>query len=230
MKVIPLLLGCLILGVPASARTAEFGTEIRSYFRHPDPQSVIDKFFALPPSAVGRSNLPLLMGAFFSHLIDRDPAIGDQMTERCRRADGTFVSAVRAALALSHHPRRPDLIRSLDGPEARKETIPPPIDLRTRPAIDATALDMLWVSFFATGEAVYVERIAEATEGFVGRDRLRDLIKSAKEDPQAMNPACIFQKNSLPLIRWKSSKNFSGTKRHKTRTANKSKTPFKSLT
>lgn len=190
MRVVLLLIACLLLGTETFAQTpsrqvAVFGDDLQSYFRHPNPQLIIDEFFALPPSDMSSPGRPYIIGAFFSRLIDKDSTVGSLLVERCRSADKAFTPTVITALNLSHHPQRVDLIRSIGGDEALKRLVPPSFDLRTLVVTQPVQLDMLWTSFFATGDGSYLERIAEVTAAYIPNDQIQALAQSVKDKPEA---------------------------------------------
>ena len=192
MQLVVMLIISLILGSESVAQVqpnpgATFGIEMQSYFRHPDAKSIVDKFFALPPSEVSRRERSLIVATFFSQLINKDPTIGDLLVERSRDANSAFKPTVTMALNQSHHPRRTELIRDVGGDAALKGLLSSSFELRTFPIVHPIHLDMMWAGFFATGEGAYVERIAEKSEAYVSQDQIRVLGQTAKDDPQAKN-------------------------------------------
>lgn len=171
-----------------SDKGSDFGTHMQSYFRHPDAKAIVDEFFSLPPSEVAETDQFYITGAFFSQLINEDPAVADLLVEKAEGAGEPFKKIVVASLNLSHQPQRLELIHKIGGDDFLKWMGPSNGDLRDLTITHPIHLDMMWASFFATGDDVYIDRVAEMTEAFVTDDKFRELVAAANKDPHAYDP------------------------------------------
>lgn len=170
---------------PPSQQLQKFSDDMLTYFRQPDARAMVDELFAVPPSDLARPDRVVITGTFLSHLIDADPVIRDRLVEWAVTANDTDKAIVLAALNLSHDARRIELIRKIGGEAALKRLVPPDFNLLELPITQPTHLDMMWVSFFATGDTRYIDRVAEAAGMFLSDDKMRELAASAKDNPQA---------------------------------------------
>lgn len=173
---------------PTSPATKQLGEDMQTYFRNPTPKIMVDRLATLPSADFRTPQLPYLFAAFFCHLIDASPDTADLMVDRAVNGGLELKAVVVQSLVFSHHPRRIELINRLGGSAVTKDLSTTGTDFRTIRITHPTHLDMLWVSFFATGDGVYVERIAETLNRFETEERLRELAARAKNDPSVNAP------------------------------------------
>lgn len=168
---------------PTSPATKQFSEDMQTYFRHPAPKIMVDRLATLPSADFSKPELPYLVGAFFCHLIDASPDTADLLVDRAVNGGRELKAVVVQSLAFSHHPRRTELIDRVGGSAATKGLAATGTDFRSIRITHPAHLDMLWASFFATGDGVYVERITETLNRFQSEERLRELSARAKNDP-----------------------------------------------
>ncbi len=149
---------------------------IQGYHHDPDPEAALawlTERDMSPLLAAGdeatRTHRLAVLTAFFAQVLKGAPApLVGTLPDRlpADRPDNAMVAALAIAMADLPHSGRllveiakagrlePKLVASI-----RKR---PPFRFDRLRAQSPYDLDLLWVSFFATGEAVYIERIAEA--------------------------------------------------------------------
>jgi len=160
-----------------------FGDEMLTYFRHPNAGVMVDELVTLPQSNPPKPDLPYILGAFFSQVVNADPMVGDLLVRKGAAGSPEVKSSIVLALEFSHDPRRVELIRTFAGNDALKKVVPADWDIRTFKITYPTHLDMMWACFSATRDSFFVGRIAETLGGWVPDDKFRDLQASAKDDP-----------------------------------------------
>lgn len=206
MPRIIIFLFVLFVFVPAQAEDAAPSQKesasrdrMQTYYRNPDSKAVIDDLVATNAILQEKGNLPFSIGSFFSHLINADPKVAIALVDKARNAGDGVKKTVAVALVYSNHPKRMDLAQSLIGKESIDKVpgigqIPstglgqiPSTGLNFKALIvqHPIHLDMLWSSFFATGDGIYIERIAGVLGDFISVEELRQLGATAEKDPKA---------------------------------------------
>lgn len=153
-----------------------------SYWRAPEPTDLIGLFVAAPVDAQWRAETVLTLPVFLAHVIDRAPAAGEALVEAVRGGDPVKVEVVAQALNYSHHANRQRLMERLVGEHAAAGMDLDGADFLEFVPTHPVHVDMLWASFFATGEPAYVERIARLLSGWMLEPELQALLAVAAKD------------------------------------------------
>ncbi|MEO3432539.1 hypothetical protein [Inquilinus sp. CAU 1745] len=173
----PLFRALLILVMATGAALAQpitMDSFIAGYYRSPDPAEAVDRLAALDfdsylptDDAARREHGIVLLSTFYAHVLHKAPDAADRLIGRTISAEDPEKALVAAiaiarsgmsgsAVALDRLARAGALPDGVwEGIRAMQPYPFPTMDPRTHPE-----LDVMWMSFFATGDALYVERVA----------------------------------------------------------------------
>lgn len=175
-RLLPRALLILIMATGAAlAQPVAMESFIAGYYRSPDPAEAVDRLAALdlddylPTDDSGRREHGIvLLSTFYAHVLHGAPDAADRLiartieTENPEKALIAAVAIARSgmsgsAVALDRLDRAGVLPDGVwEGIRAMQPYPFPAMEPRTHPE-----LDVMWMSFFATGDALYVERVAE---------------------------------------------------------------------
>ncbi|KAF0220423.1 MAG: hypothetical protein FD176_3325 [Rhodospirillaceae bacterium] len=162
---------------------------IVAYWRHPDPRGVLDVFVGQPLAEDWRAENVLTVPVFLAHLLEADPSLGAILVEGVRGGDPVKVEITAQALNYSHIPARTHLMEKLVGEAAAASMDADGADFAALCPTHPVHVDMLWVSFFATGVTAYLDRITGLLDGWLPENRLQDLLSRAATQPDIQAPA-----------------------------------------
>ena len=165
----------------------QFGVDMQTYFRSPNPKAIIEGFVDLPGFALMSPEKAYTIGAFFAQVLDSNPEMAEVLVNRVGNSGDQKKQVAIQALNMSHHPERVKLMRRLAGDDVANQLIPQPLDMRVLPILHPAHLDMMWSSFFATGNGIYVERIAGTLGSLDSIDKVRELSTRANTDLAALD-------------------------------------------
>ncbi|GEM_PF-2337106 len=169
--------------------TSPLETAVMSYFRNQDPGRMIDLFIAEQVTARWRAETVLTLPVFLAHLLDQAPGQGGRLVDAVRAGDPVKIEVVAQALNYSHHPDRHRLMERLAGEAAAGGMDLAGADFLAFPLTHPVHVDMLWMSYFATGDSAYVRRIAGLLAGWLHQPELRTLLSVAGRDPSVRDKA-----------------------------------------
>lgn len=155
---------------------------VMSYWRAPDALRLIDLFVAAPVDGKWRAETVLTLPVFLAHVIDRDAAAGPALVDSLRGGDPVKVEVVAQALNYCHHADRQRLMERLVGEHAAGSMDLDGADFLDFRPTHPVHVDMLWASFFATGDAAYVEAIGRLLGGWMLEPELQALLAVAAKD------------------------------------------------
>lgn len=164
-------------------------TAIATYFRAPAPHRLVALFAAQAVDERWRAETVLTLPVFFAHLIDQAPAAADALVEAVKGGDPVKVEVVAQALNYSHVENRRILMERLAGEAAAGAMDQDGADFTEFQPTHPVHVDMLWASFFATGQATYVERIAGLLAGWLPAPELQALLAVAGRDASVREKA-----------------------------------------
>lgn len=159
-----------------------FETAVMGFWRHPDASAIIEMFAAEPVTGQWRAETVLTLPVFLAQVLDRSPETAARLVEAVRGGDAVKVEVVAQALNYSHHPERVRLMERLVGDRAAAAMDLDGADFTDFHPTHPVHVDMLWASFFATGQPIFVERIAALLEGWMLEPELQALLAVAGED------------------------------------------------
>lgn len=175
-RLLPRALLILVMATGAAlAQPVAMESFIAGYYRSPDPAEAVDRLAALdlddylPTDDSGRREHGIvLLSTFYAHVLHGAPDAANRLiartieTENPEKALIAAVAIARSgmsgsAVALDRLARAGVLPDGVwEGIRAMQPYPFPTMEPRTHPE-----LDVMWMSFFATGDALYVERVAE---------------------------------------------------------------------
>lgn len=153
-----------------------------SYWRAPDAAEVIRLFAVEPVDGRWRAETVLTLPVFLAHVVDADPVAGPALVEAVRGGDPVKIEVAAQALNYSHRADRQRLMDRLVGEHAAAGMDLGGADFLDFQPTHPVHVDMLWASFFATGAAAYVERIAGLLAGWMAEAELQALLAVAAKD------------------------------------------------
>lgn len=156
---------------------------IVTYWHRPDPRGLLDVFIGQPLADDWRAENVLTVPVFLSHLLDADPSLGAVLVEGVRGGDPVKVEITAQALNYSHIPERARLMEKLVGEAAAASMDMAGADFASLQPTHPVHVDMLWVSFFATADSTYLDRITILLDGWLPESRLQDLLARAASQP-----------------------------------------------
>jgi hypothetical protein len=136
------------------------------YYLHTHPELTVSAWKRMAQDKIfSREDLRPGMVGFYAALFRHEPSLGMKLVPEAHDADSRFVLATSTWLANSDN--AVDIIDALAKTAQPEEmsmlkdlTYRAPPDLMEKPITSEFDVDALWGTFFATGEAKYVERIA----------------------------------------------------------------------
>ncbi|HLO75147.1 MAG TPA: hypothetical protein VK196_01665 [Magnetospirillum sp.] len=171
------------------AGTLSLEAAVTGYFRAPDPARLVECFGAAPVTDNWRAQTVLTLPVFLALMIDNAPTAAALLVDAVRGGDAVKIEVVAQALNYSHHPDRRKLMERLVGEAAAGSMDPAGADFKTFTPTHPVHVDMLWAAFFATGEPVYVARIAGLLDGWMPESQLQPLLAVAARDEDSARRA-----------------------------------------
>ncbi len=174
-------------------------TAIMTFFRHRDANRLVKLFTAEPVAGRWRAETVLTLPVFLAHLLDFAPDIAEALVAAIKGGDPVKVEVVAQALNYSHHARRRRLMEALAGEAAAGGMDDDGADFLAFVPTHPVHVDMLWVSFFATGDTRFVDHIADLLAGWLQQPELQALLAVAARDPSVQERALagILADNAL---------------------------------
>lgn len=166
-----------------------FEAAILSYWRAPDAGAIVRLFVAAPVGGQWRAETVLTLPVFLAQVIDRAPGAGPALVDGVRGGDPVKVEIAAQALNYCHHADRRRLMEKLVGEHAAGAMDLAGADFLDLQPSHPVHVDMLWAAFFATGEAGYVERIAQMLGGWMHEPELQALLAVAAKDESVRETA-----------------------------------------
>lgn len=164
-------------------------TAVVGYFRAPDPAGLVARFTAEPVTEAWRAQTVLTLPVFLALVVDQTPEVATALVEAVRGGDPVKVEVVAQALNYSHHPERRRLMEALVGEAAAGSMDAAGADFSEFALTHPVHVDMLWAAFFATGDGVYVRRIAQLLDGWMPEGQMQPLLAVAARDEDAARRA-----------------------------------------
>lgn len=168
-------------GMDTRERSA-FEAAVMDYWRRPDAAAIIGLFAAEPVTDQWRAETVLTLPVFLAQVLDRAPEAGTLLVDAVRGGDPVKIEVVAQALNYSHLADRVRLMERLVGESAAAGMDLDGADFTDFRPTHPVHVDMLWASFFATGDAVFVERIARLLDGWMLEPELQALLAVAAKD------------------------------------------------
>lgn len=131
----------------------------------------------------------LVVPVFLAHLLDADARLAEPLVSAARDGHPVKVEMVAQALNYCHLPERARWMRALAGEGAAAAMDGGGasfLDLRPSHPVH---VDMLRVSFLATGLAAYLDLLADLLDGWQPPARVAALVTAAGDDARAQAPA-----------------------------------------
>lgn len=194
-----LILLTLLLGLAVPAPAAEpiagkeFGQRLMGYYQHPDPQAAFGWLLALDDAAMAREDAVDLLAVFYLHVLKANPALAASFVDHAVRARPKAALGAALAIWLADLPAKEALVGRL----AKTGKIAPdrlaevkavaPFVKEELEVVSPHDLDLLWTSFFATGDTDYVRFIAGYLPYLLPKAQVAELIRS--DDPAARRAA-----------------------------------------
>jgi len=162
---------------------------IATYWRQPDAGAAFAAFVGSPAGDQWRPETVLSVPVFLAHVLDACPQGAAGLVEQVRGGDKVKVEMVAQALNYSHLPDRARLMESLVGERAAASMEADGADFKALVPSHPVHVDMLWMSFFATAQDDYLDRVAGLLEGWLPEPRLQDLVGRAAAEPMVQAQA-----------------------------------------
>lgn len=156
---------------------------IAAYWRQPEGERAVDAFVRSPAGEQWRPETVLSVPVFLAHVLDAHPHAAIGLVDQIRGGDQVKVEMVAQALNYSHLPDRARLMERLVGERAAAGMEAQGADFKALVPSHPVHVDMLWMSFFATADADYLDRIVGLLAGWLPEPRLRDLVGRAAAEP-----------------------------------------------
>lgn len=160
-----------------------FDQAVTTYWRSPDGQALVSLFLSPQVGDDWRAEHVLTVPVFLAHVLDSNPEVAAILVDGVRGGDAVKVEMVAQALNYSHIPIRARLMEKLVGEAAAASMDEDGADFATFTPTHPVHVDMLWVSFFATGADFYLDRIAALLDGWLAESQLQALLVRAAAEP-----------------------------------------------
>ncbi|MEM8589161.1 MAG: hypothetical protein AAGG65_13970 [Pseudomonadota bacterium] len=179
-RAIMLALAILCVGISgqrASAQDDSFLAFVETYYRNPQPDAALQWMERIAPTMMDEVLIAAdpqgqrfaLVAGFYAHVLRSQPSLIDPLTERLIAAEQPNLTALgalgiastgldAAAPALERLRRTGALPDQTAAALAETPAYPYPT-MRVTGSID---VELMWMSFFATGNPLYVRRVADA--------------------------------------------------------------------
>lgn len=171
----------------AAQEITGFDASLRGYFRAPDPMSAVESFARRPisgPQSGGwDTTTVLVMPVFWTMVFDRSPDAAHVLVDAVRGGNTLKIEVVAQALNYSRHPDRQRLMERLVGEHAAGTMEADGVDWAEFVPSHPVHVDMFWAAFHATGDAVWIERLARLLSGWRPHGALAGLLVRAKAEP-----------------------------------------------
>lgn len=154
---------------------------VMGYFRAPDAVALVALFAAAQVTEQWRAQTVLTLPVFLALMLDGSPDVAAALVSAVKGGDPVKIEVVAQALNYSHHPERRRLMTDLVG-DAVASMDADGADFTTFEPTHPVHVDMLWAAFFATGNVVYVRRIAQLLGGWMPEPQLQELLPLAARD------------------------------------------------
>lgn len=166
-----------------------FYQALRGYWRSPDARGFVDLFVSDQTGGDWRAEDVLTVPVFLAHVIDAEPWVGPALVEALRDGGAVKVEMLAQALNYSHTSQRPQLMERLVGEAAAVAMEAEGADFTTFVPSHPVHVEMLWASFFATGNALYLDRITHLLAGWLPEAPLQALLERAASEPAIQQQA-----------------------------------------
>lgn len=188
---------------------------IEHYYKTPEPAQALALLetldvpaFVTADNEVGESHGIAVLTAFFAHVLRANPELVPELAERITTAEDP-VNVVLAALSIATAaaPTSPDGLSTIAG----SGRLPPAVIDQIRatepfpfPHLDPRNhldLDLLWASFYASGDPRYVERIAE-TLRYLDTDYATRLPRDVEGTARLVQQVVLLESVMAITARW----------------------------
>lgn len=169
MRLVRAAAGVLLLAFWTEAGAAEtldakaLSAKVQTYYGAPDPAAAFSWLLRAELPEATRDTVQDYFAVFYARILLDNPAAAADLVHRMA-AEATPAQAEIAARAVGlwNPPDRDRFLAALDARAGRPLTRMAPMpDLKTGPVSDPGLFDLCWASFFATGDRVYVWRLAD---------------------------------------------------------------------
>ncbi|MBI2239928.1 MAG: hypothetical protein HYU59_03885 [Magnetospirillum gryphiswaldense] len=143
----------------------EFEQIIAAYWRRPDGAAALDAFVRSPGGEQWRPETVLSVPVFLAHVLDAHEQRAAGLVGAGKGGDPVKVAVVAQALNYSH---------------LRQRVLTPSHPVH---------VDMLWMSFFATAETEYLDRVVALLAGWLPDPQLQSLVGRAASDAAVQQQA-----------------------------------------
>lgn len=183
---------CLAWAVPAAAQPIDgrrFNDLMSTYYQHPDPAVALGWLRRLESQALQRPDAIDIVATFYLHILRAHPAQASGLVAAVENASGPVALTAATAVWLAGVPGRDALLGQLRAAGRLSES--EVARLTGFATFDATAfqpesahdLDLCWASFYATGEPMWLEKVARHLPYMLPRDAMEELAR--RNDPAA---------------------------------------------
>lgn len=177
---------CLVWSAPAGADAIDgrrLNDLMATYYQTPDPAAALGWLPRVEAQALQRPEAIDIVATFYLHVLRGEPALARGFVESVGASSGPAVLTAATAVWLAGLADRDDLLARLRATGRLSETEVatltrfPTFNPATFLPESAHELDLCWASFYATGEAVYLEKVARHLPYMLPRDTMMELAK-----------------------------------------------------
>ncbi|OJX79248.1 hypothetical protein [Magnetospirillum sp. 64-120] len=162
---------------------------IAAYWRQPDGAAALDAFVRSPGGEQWRPETVLSVPVFLAHVLDAHEQLAAGLVGAVKGGDPVKVEMVAQALNYSHLRQRVRLMESLVGEQAAASMEDGGADFKALTPSHPVHVDMLWMSFFATAEAEYLDRVVALLAGWLPDPQLQALVGRAASEAAVQQQA-----------------------------------------
>lgn len=157
-----------------------FDRAMVAYWRSPDAAAVLAAFVDAPGGGEWRPESVLTAPVFLAHVLDANPDQAPRLVEQVRGGDPVKVEVAAQALNYCNLPDRARLMERLVGEATAAAMDPGGADFASFRPSHPLHVEMMWASFFATGQDLYLDALARLLDGWLPETQLHDLVGRAK--------------------------------------------------
>lgn len=179
------------VAVPATANPLdgrEIGGRMMHYYEQPDPRAAIAWLPAVDASAFADPGAVDIFAAFYLHIVKADPSLAGALSDAALAAPKPAALAAALAIWMADHPDKEALVQKLAGAggigAAGMERLRrlQPFSKDTFAVNSPHDIDILWASFFATGDSDYVAFIAQFLPHLLPKQRMAELARDDDDE------------------------------------------------
>lgn len=183
---------CLAWAVPAAAQPIDgrrFNDLMSTYYQRPDPAAALGWLPQLESQALQRPEAIDIVATFYLHILRANPTLARGLVASVEHAAGPVALTAATAVWLAGVPDRDSLLARLRAAGRLSESEVARLagfatfDSASFQPEGAHELDLCWASFYATGESLWLEKVARHLPYMLPRDAMEELAR--RDDPAA---------------------------------------------